>query len=346
MSSGPPPANPNQQNPGPASNGGELSAVIGELKQLVDLQKSSIGLQQASYKLLVSNQQSGSYAPSQQSTDDRGFPIRNRGIEGLLRRSALGLDTTKRSAKAVASSIGKATAFATEPIRKSKAFQWAGHEAGVIGGKIGRQLKKLPGAQTVAKYAKRGAGAVGTAGRAVGDLAMGFIKARDAVEEWTEASLKSAKQLSAMSGAMAGVMAEKMVYDLKRDQLKGQQTAGTTRGLVQAENERKKSEDRIDVVWTNIKNKGLEWGNILVSKIINPFAAAVEKANRLLGLDKLGSDGDPNAYGLGSMEKQIMDWNNAIDKRGQNLMDIARQAGSTGLRPQGQMPPGPMGGRP
>ena len=200
-------------------------------------------------------------------------------------------------------------------------------------------------AEGVAQRAKeRGVGgsigqAVGTGAAAVTTLVSGFLKARDAVDKWTEGAMASAAKLKEVSGSMAAVMAERDIQQMMRDVKRGEATAGSANELMSAESKRKTEENRIGIVVDNASNKVLAVLNDIATLLLRPIADIAERLARFIPDSKTVEPG-----GWAGAMPDVMAQSRAVDRAGLDLMAQARAAAAAGMAvgPAGARPPGAL----
>ncbi len=234
--------------------------------------------------------------------------------------------------------------------RAGKVRRWRG--AGrQIGAGVGRSLGLE--AAGVARLAALGAAAgAATAGvsiaiAAVAAVVVGFIKARDAVDKWTDQALATARRLSEWSGSMTVVMAERDIMQMMRDVKRGEATAGSARGLVHAEAGRKEEENRIATVIDNATNQILTVLNDVIGGILRPVADTLELVDEAVR-KWLGKPREVGAGGLAATLDDVAAAARRGDAAARDLMAIAREAAIAaggpgvaapdGAAPRGRLP--------
>lgn len=228
---------------------------------------------------------------------------------------------------------------------KINRWKWAGKRAGAG---LGRSLGMEAGGTA------RLAGAAGAAGAAAGVVAIvvaavvavvvAFIKARDAVDKWTDQALATARRLAEYSGSMAVVTAERDIMQMMRDVKRGEATAGSARGLVHAEAGRKEEENRIAIVVDNATNNILTVLNDIIGGVLRPIADTMEVVDEAVR-KWLGKPKEVGVGGLAATLDDVADAARKADARGRDLMAIAREAavragGPGGAAPSGAAPRG------
>lgn len=231
---------------------------------------------------------------------------------------------------------------------KAKARKWVrGSRIGrgmKLGGKIGAGAGRSMGMGEVGvgRMAAAG-GALGAVAGAAALLVVGFIKAKEAITEWTDAAFATAQRLSEVSGSMSAIMAEREIQQMMRDVRRGEATAGSTRELMNSEANRKEQELRIDIALDNLKNTVLSISNDVLADVLEPIAEAVEFIAEQFGLGEKKVEG----VGLGGAAMtEAMAAGARIDAMGRNLMDIARAEAAAnrgavapaGAAPLGRLP--------
>lgn len=214
------------------------------------------------------------------------------------------------------------------------------------GGAFGRGLGKTLGGGSGA-LGKIGAVAGATVGALV-TLVQSFVKARDAINDWTEAQFETARRLSAVSGSMASVVAFRDVGQLFRDMERGERTAGSAARLSEAEGSRKDEENKLAIAFDNATNSILAVLNNLLTPILKVLNQGVEMVNEISktlgGPDLLEED----AMAVNTLSDIGADARAAVakmDAAGLRLMDLARAAVRGAAAPAGAAPLGGIPGR-
>jgi hypothetical protein len=141
---------------------------------------------------------------------------------------------------------------------------------------------------------------------------------------------------------MAAVFAEKDVKDLLRDMKRGEATAASAKELADSDAKRKDAESRVGTAVDNMSNKLLTVLNDVLTPIIEEAAKAIETIQKVLEFFfGKAPPVDPEAVGVAGMQADIMAQAARLDRAGQDLLNIARNAGRGGVAaPAGAMPVG------
>jgi hypothetical protein len=224
------------------------------------------------------------------------------------------------------------------------------------GRNVGRGVSRTLGLKSTGKAAGAigmgGSLAAGAAGAAV-SIAESFLKARDAVHEWTESSLAYARQLGENSGSQAMIAAQREVGQIFRDMERGERTAGSTGRLMEAEAERKEQENKIGIVVDNAKNEVLT----LFNKVMTPMLEAVNIGIEgiiylvenipIIGARLAASLRGEDGGGAGTLDAAVLGLERDMRRRdaaARDLMDRARAAAGARAAPAGGVPfPRPPG---
>jgi len=332
-------AQPLDHTPGPLGDRGEvtLAAAVRALEKLVDLTTLEVDLMRANNALL---------------TLGRGGSGRVHGGGGKGASSSGDLDAV------FAKYFGKESTY-VDP--QKGLGRWAGKKLGrAWRGSKTRSFGKTGGKFAIGaarslgggKKTRKVFGAIGTAaGKVVGvvtTVVETFVKARNAVDGWTEAAFQSAARLAEVSGSMAAVMAQRQVAQLQRDIERGEATAGSANRLQQAEARRKEEENKLGATIDNATNNILAVLNDLLTPIIAGVNLGVEGLKAMpFGVGaaiRALLAGDPVEDGslveIGRAARAEMA---AADARGGALMAAARAAAISaiaGRAPEGARPPG------
>lgn len=312
MSAGPPPATPS---PFPDNPVVDLDAAVEQLRILVDLARLQTNLTQATNQILAEIALSDSSrsplpsapdlfpTPPPKSDEDSkgGFapppspaPPPKPDLDPLTRLLAamLGrLAPTPTPRPNPGSSARRGFFGQARPAVKPSAglATYAGRSAqrGIAQGRPGRWGRSTRGfmqglGRTLGLSAKN-RGRMGAVGGAVGGVAgaavsivEGFVKARNAVDKWTEGAMETVKKLAAVSGSMAVVASQREVADIFRAQEYGEATAGSAGRLQQAEAGRKDEENKLAVVFDNAKNELLTIANNIFTPLLKAVNTGVE----------------------------------------------------------------------
>lgn len=318
-----------------------LDDVVQEMKELVKINKLQQNIQNATYTQITSGAHGGAPAPGGGYTPGgfaapartpKGFPERYEGVEGRARYAAAGFQTAKQTANAVASrsALGRG-------IRK-KGVQAVSF--------VKRNVEKASNAV----IGKKATGAISAFADTVFGVAVALVKMRDATDRWTDTAMRTAKELSYVSGSMAGVVAQREINQMQRDLTRGEATAHTAAPLEDAEARRKEQENRISIVVDNLSNRLLTIANNIGAKITEPFADVTERLGRWAdeAFRRLGIGGaearDP--VGLASTVDAAMAASREIDRTAAAIMAAARAAGGAGRGVVGPADAAPLGGLP
>lgn len=298
---------------------GTLDDAIDRLQKLVELSELSNDLQRATHSILMAHGQASGTGSAQRLPPGmtpalQANPPAGRG--GFVGRNWARVKRWGAGGKARGKGLGKAMGLGSKGIGRM----------GAAGGTVGVALA------------------------AITTVVTGFIAARAAVATWTEAAMASARRLSEISGSMAAVMAERDIGQMRRDLQRGEATAGSARGLMQAESARKDQENRMEIVFDNAKNNVLELLNDIFASALKPIADAMEAVDTAARKWLRIPLREVPPGGLAKTMPDIMDAAHAMDIAGRNLMGIARAAaardrGAVGPFGAGGVGDVPMGGR-
>lgn len=325
--------------PDPSGDSG-LSAAVRALEKLVDLTTLEVDLMKATNSLLVT-----------------GGKTATKGTQSGPRGASGGPAAPSEGPKGLGHVLGD---MFGDRVRGSRYGRY-GSAARKVASGAATDLGASSGAAGKLGAAAGGAGALIGAGIMLVEAA---IKARNAINDWTNAAFESAARLAEVSGSMAAVMANRQVDQIQRDIIRGESTAGSTNRLQQAESRRKDEENRLGITIDNATNTVLTALNNLLTPVINKINAGVELMREMppwlraiagpLGLiaDVLEPGADAIGKGtlveIGEAARAEMA---AEDARGARLMRMAREAAdaaTVGRAPAGAAPlgAGPFGGRP
>lgn len=258
---------------------------------------------------------------------------------------------TGGSASSHMGKVGRMWSGAKQSIGRAKSYFKTGAARGkAVGGRVGGMV------------GMRGAG--GMAGGAVGGVAgaavavgVAMYKAGEAVVKWTDEAMASAAKLAEVSGSMATVMAERDVKQMQRDMARGENTSGSARKLMEAEDARKNAMAPIETAIDNLTNNLLAWGNDIITPIAEKIGDGVELLKTLPGIGKLlGSAVDANtkAEERNALTKEMHDMMKQIDIQNdiqRRMLDSAETAAAARMggfsAPDGAAGPGMgLGGTP
>lgn len=311
---------------GPAPSLYTLDDAVELLGHLVDAANVQNDLTRATNFLLMTGGPGGVPAPGGGPVPSgRGLPPSKKGIDD--------------PSKGIGRYIGRK---ARRTWGTSRPGRWAKK-----GGAFGRGLGKTIGGGGGA-LGKIGAVAGATAGALV-SLVQAFVKARDAINDWTEAQFETARRLAAVSGSMAHVVAFRDVGQMFRDMERGERTAGSAAKLSEAEGRRKDEENKLAIAFDNGVNAILTVLNNVLTPLLKAVNKGVELVNEvgktLGGPDLLEEDG----VGVGTLDDLGANARAAVakmDAASVRLMDIARAAAAVGgAAPMGAAPMGGIPGR-
>lgn len=320
---------PINQTPGPSEDRTDLAQAVRALDRLVNLATLQTDLLRATNYILL--QGTGKASPG--GGGGGGGGRHSQDLESVFSKY-FGKDTSDNvnPAKGLGRYTGKKLG---QKWRDSRAKRW-----GKGGSNIGQGLAKTLHLPNKAVKAAGMAGSV--VGKVVGaatSVVEAFIKARNAVDNWTNNAFESAARLAEVSGSMAGVMAQREVDQINRDIKRGEATAGSAQRLQTAESERKDEENILGTKIDNATNNILAVMNNLITPIVkaaNGVVGYLEQLPLIGDMLKRLMEGDE--IGEGSLlivadaaRKDVAD----MERRAETLMDIARRAGGAagGVRP-------------
>lgn len=317
---------PLDHTPGPMGDRGDISLTeaVRALERLVDLATLEVDLMKANNALLtLGGRGTGPGARSPHPPGASGPKSGSEEGQGL--------------GHALGSLFG-------DRVRESRAGRY-GSAARKVASGTATELGASPG---VAGKIGGAAGVVGAAVGAVISLVEGLVKARNAINDWTESAFESAARLAEVSGSMAAVMGQREINQVRRDVERGEATAGSAGRLQEAESRRKDEENKLGATIDNATNNVLAEMNKLLTPVIELLNAGVEGLKELpwgvgAAIKKL-TEGDPVGPGtlakIGEAARAEMA---AVDARGRGLMDAARIAAGravAGRAPGGAAPLG------
>jgi len=129
-----------------------------------------------------------------------------------------------------------------------------------------------------------------------------------AVSQATDAQISAMRQYAQVSASMAVVLAERDVREMRRNMEKGDALAGSTKMLVDAEQERKETTKPIEILADKIYNGFLTVGNKIVTELAAPLADLAKV------IDKWIEDGKEKDIPLhsGSQEFWFTYWHHQV----------------------------------
>lgn len=313
------------------ATGGNIDDVIDELQKLVKLTEVSNDIQTGIQSLLTGRQ---AHAPRTPSLGGTPLPPPLPTPKGTMPHSPGGSGGGKSGGGfdgGIRGVFGRVYGKFREGSRKG--FRKLAKTAG-----LGRLEK------SIGKSAKAfGRTPIGMGAVAVITVAQAFNEARKAVVKWTDEAMKTAQQLSKVSGSMAAVMAQRDVQQLVRDVKRGEATAGSAETLMRAESRRKEEELKINIAVDNLKNTVLAIGNDIITVALKPLARIAESVDTIAKRFKIWGD-KPEASGLGGLMGIAAAEDAKIVAAGNKMMELAKSGLKGAVGPAGAAPPGALPG--